>query len=1054
MSGLLWKSYLQYDLVEFQRLLKSTNSDGYPSRSISGNVSAAGSGKLSYGKSGRPGDSPTISPKVSRSVGLEHGSSPEARFSISNYRASKHDINSRDKIGKTILHHVSSSSSPNAIEFARALLQNSFTDIYLQDWENGWTCLHRAFYFGNISIARLILERDLTNSRVDNHTTKNLIKVKDKEGNAPFDLYALSVQNYSITTQKLEDSWRANDSEGEQQDSSEDDDCEAFSRKSQHIITSAVNGNEVLTFGSNRNVTLGFGDEDDRQFPERITFRRPENLIRRFHREQIGRIEQTWESSNLLESFKLMRSNKKRTSNHAASTTVRNSPIVIHDVQMSKLHTAVLTTDPESNLYTCGYGLGGRLGTGDESTQFKLKCLDGGSIAKKKVVAIALGLNHSLALTSEGEISSWGSNAFGQLGYTLPKSKYGEDVPVQSVPRQIYGPLKRELVCGIAASRVHSVSFTSTTLYTFGKNEGQLGIVDADARSLQCQTVPRKVAASLFKCSIRSVSAIERATVCLLENHEVWVFANFGYARLRFVGEAISDKMNERIFRHAEMGYFSGVVCKVIAGGDTLCALSNSGEIYMITISQHNESLQGTLASTTNPTKIRGAFSAPVRIWSAKKAHMAARDVSLDQDGSIIVATEAGTVWKREKRNNTASKNNVSAIEQRQQDYKFVRIPGLTRVAAVRSSAHGAYAAIRKGCDATHREVKIDGELLRNDLWPLLSIRSWEDNLDRDKNRKSQAELLNILKHKILELEGAGADSTYLFDNIERKSVAEYDVYVCTSVSKLKIPVHGFMLASRGPMLRKIVKTAQRKGSFSMSGFMDFKLVTNGKAIMKFHSVDYITIINFVTYVYTDAVLDVWNFARLYPQMAPRYRLIRIELMKIAQKLELLNLEPPVRQMLQPKLTMHLDMELAIKDPGFFEDANVLLQLADGEERAHADLLCQRCPFFEAMFRGRAGGVWLEGRRDNKIIKIDLSHFESDVFQYVLKYLYADAGDTMFEDIIGDDFDDLLDLEHLLDLILDVMAIADELMLDRLSQICQKLIWRYGGWEFFGVKVF
>ena len=1045
MSGLLWKSYFQDDLLEFQRLLESSNSDGYLSRGISGNVSATGSGKASYGKSSRPGDSPTISPKVSRSVGLEHVVSLETQSNPSDFRASKYSVNSRDKIGKTILHHVSSSSSPNAIEYAQALLQHTFTDIYLQDWENGWTCLHRAFYFGNISIARLILERDSLTSRLDNNASKNLIKVKDKEGNAPFDVYALSLQNFSVSTQKSENIWQANEFEEEQEDSSEEDGFDTFSKRSQHIVISSINGNEVLTFGSNRNVTLGFGDEDDRQFPERVTFRRPENLIRRFYREQLGRMEQTWDSLNVLENFKLMRSNKKRTANHAASTTVRNSPIVIHDVQMSKLHTAVLTADPESNLYICGYGLGGRLGTGDESTQFKLKCLEGGSIAKKKVVAVALGLNHSLALTNEGELSSWGSNAYGQLGYTLPKTKYGEDIPVQSVPRQIYGPLKREMVCGIAASRVHSVSFTNTSLYTFGKNEGQLGIVDADARSLQSQTIPRKVAVSLFKCSIRSVSAIERATICLLENHEVWVFANFGYARLRFFGETLSDKMNERVFRQTEVGHLPGIVCKVTAGGDTLCALSDSGEIYTITISQRNEPLQGTQASTTNPTKIRGAFSAPVRVWSAKKAHMAAKDVSLDQDGSIILTTEAGTVWKREKRNSTASKSSINAIEQRQQDFKFMRVPGLTRVAAVRSSAHEAYAAIRKGCDTAHREAKIDGELLRDDLWPLLSLRCWEDRLDRENSRKRQGELLNLLKHRILESEGAGTDSIILFDDIGKNSEAEFDVYLCTSFSKLKIPVHSFMLASRSPMLRKIIKTGRRKGSFSMSGFMDFKLVGDGKAILKFHSVDSITIINFVTYVYTDTVLDVWNHARLYPKMAPRYRLVRIELMKIAQKLELINLELPVRQMLQPKLSMHLDMELAIMDPGFFEDANVLLQLADGEEKAHTDLLCQRCPFFKAMFRGRAGGIWVEGRKDNSLIKIDLTHFESDVFHYVLKYLYADAGDTVFEDIIGDDFDDLLDLEQLLDLVLDVMAVADELMLDRLSHICQRFIWRYGG---------
>ena len=1044
MSGILWKYYLQDDLVEFRHLLESSGGDGHPYSNKSGTVPITSNEKASYGKVGQSGDSPTISPKSSRLAYVEYGSNVESMHSIYDYKISKHVINSRDNNGTTILHRVSSSSSVSAIEYARALLQNISTDIYVQDWENGWTCLHRAFYFGNISIARLILERDWSNSKIDTTVAKSVIRIKDKEGNAPFDVYTLSIQNFPLTVHLLEDDPRSNEPEEELQDSSEDDDYDALLKRSQKPITTCVNGTEVLTFGSNRNVTLGFGDEDDRQFPERIIIRRPDHLVRRFHREQLGRIDKTWESLNLLENLKAARSIIRKNNSNVAPTTIRNSPIVIQDVQMSKLHTAVLTTDPESNLYVCGHGLGGRLGTGDEATQFKLKCLEGGSLAKKKVIAVALGLNHSLALTSEGELSSWGSNAYGQLGYALAKSKYDEDVPVQYVPRQIYGPLKREVINGIAASRIHSVAFTNTTLFSFGKNEGQLGIVDADARSLQYQIIPRRVAVSLFKCPIRSVTAIEKATVCLLENNEVWVFANFGYARLRFLVESISDSLSEKTFRHVEPSHFTNVVCKVTAGGDSICALTNLGEIYAVTISQRNESLQGVSASTTNPSKIRGAFSAPTRVWTARKAHMAAKDVSLDQDGSIILTTEAGTVWRRERRSSTANSKSMSNTDQRQHDYKFLRVPGLNRVAAVRSSAHGAYAAVRKGCNIIQREIKVGGDLLRDELWPLLSLRCWEDQLDRNNRSQSQSELLRLLKHKVLELEGAGVDFTSIFSGIGEVATAEYDVVVCTSVCKLKVPVHGFMLASRSPILRKIVKNGQRKGSFSMSGLLDFKQVAKGKATLKFHAMDIITVLNFVIYIYCDAVLDVWNFARLYPQMAPRYRLVRIELMKIAQRLELLNLEPAVRQMLQPKSSVNLDMELAIRDPGFFEDSNVLLQFASGEQRAHVDLLCQRCPFFHAMFRGRAGGIWLADRRDSSVIKIDMTHVDVDVFHYVLRYLYADAGDEMFEDIVGDDFDDMLDLDNLFDIVLDVMAVANELMLDRLSQICQRIIGRFG----------
>ena len=1046
MSGILWKCYLQDDLVQFQHLLESWGSGGHQYRGKLGCVSSTTSGRASYGKTWQPENSSTINQKLQKQGYAENSSNIEFTHHIKDFVANKHTINSRDKNGLTILHHVSSSLSVTAIEYARVLLQNSSTDIYVQDLENGWTCLHRAFYFGNISIARLILERDLLNTKIDATVTKSVIRFKDKEGNAPFDVYALSIQNFSPAALSTEDKWQPNEHENEFQDSSEDDDYDAILAKNRQILATCIRGTEVLTFGSNRNVTLGFGDEDDRQFPERITFRRPDHLIRRFYREQLGRTDQKWESLNLLEGYRSSRSGLKKNASHMAPSTIRNLPITIQDVQMSKFHTAVLTTDPESNLYICGHGLGGRLGTGDESTQFKLRCLEGGSLARKKVVAVALGLNHSLALTSDGEISSWGSNAYGQLGYALARSTYDDDVPVQNVPRQIYGPLKREAISGIAASRIHSVAFTNTALFTFGKNEGQLGIVDADARSLQCQTIPRRVAVSLFKCPVKSVTAIDKATACLLENNEVWVFANFGYARLRLLGELVMSRMIEKSFGQIEPSRFPNRVCKVTAGGDSICALTVSGEIYTITISQRNEPSQGTTASTTNPSKIRGAFSAATRLWSARKAHMAAKDVSLDQDGSIILTTEAGTVWKREKRSNTANPRGMSSNDQRQQEYKFTRVPGLNRVAAVRSSAHGAYAAVRKGCNITQREVKGDGDLLRDELWSLLSLRCWENHLEQ--NTKSQIknrdELLNLLKHKVLELEGAGADIASVFNGIGEGTEVDYDVHVCSSVSKLKVPVHGFMLASRSSVLRKIVKNGQRKGSFSISGLLDFKYAAKGKATLKFHAMDIITIINFVIYIYCDAVLDVWNYARLNPHMAPRYRLVRIELMKIAQRLELFNLEPAVRQMLQPKSSMHLDMELAIKDPGFFEDSNVLLQLADGEHMAHAELLCQRCPFFHAMFRGRAGGIWLADRKDSSLIKIDLTHIDADVFHYVLRYLYADAGDDLFEDIVGDDFDDAMDLDNLLDIVLDVMAVANELMLDRLSQICQRMVGRYG----------
>jgi alpha-tubulin suppressor-like RCC1 family protein len=98
--------------------------------------------------------------------------------------------------------------------------------------------------------------------------------------------------------------------------------------------------------------------------------------------------------------------------------------------------------------------------------------------------AIALGQDHTLALMSDGTVFSWGLGRFSQLGYEVPSPH------IQSLPRVIAGPLRRERVRGIAACKSASACWTDTRLYTWGKNNGQLGY---DKNATPVQTVPRIV---------------------------------------------------------------------------------------------------------------------------------------------------------------------------------------------------------------------------------------------------------------------------------------------------------------------------------------------------------------------------------------------------------------------------------------------------------------------------------------------------------------------------------------------------------------------------------
>lgn len=398
MSSLLWRYYHNEEVERFRHLLANgSHSSQHTPKGYGG-----GPGTNTVGG---PGGSPSgfaTSPRAvvkSRKVSGQAGNVGAGKGGGAGL--GRGDVNSRDHAGLTILHRAASSSSEKAISFAMALLGHPAIDLYIQDTENGWTALHRTLYFGNITIARAIIEKD---SRDPVAQGSSIIKVKDYEGNSPFDVYNATIARRSLVL---------DGGEGESDDGSNDDSDsgQAESGADLNSVQTSVDGDEVFAWGSSRNHGLGFKDQDDRQHPEKITLRRPEHLLFRFYQEYL---DSNSEGSSAVDNPTLT---PKTVSE--LPTLISNRPIIIQDVALSKLHSAILTTDPEANLYVCGFGPGGRLGTGDEMTRFSYVSVEGGALAGKKVSKMALGQSHSLAVTSEGSLMSWGTNTYGQLGYTL-----------------------------------------------------------------------------------------------------------------------------------------------------------------------------------------------------------------------------------------------------------------------------------------------------------------------------------------------------------------------------------------------------------------------------------------------------------------------------------------------------------------------------------------------------------------------------------------------------------------------------------------------------------
>ncbi len=135
-------------------------------------------------------------------------------------------------------------------------------------------------------------------------------------------------------------------------------------------------------------------------------------------------------------------------------------------------HSVALLSD--GSIAAWGSNSSGQLGTGNYSTAtIPVAVLGNGTLTGKTVVAIAAGANHTLALTADGRVFSWGSNQYGQLGM-------GSSYPSSSnspVPIAGGGWIDGQAAIAIAAGASHSLALTADgKVYAWGLgNQGQLG---------------------------------------------------------------------------------------------------------------------------------------------------------------------------------------------------------------------------------------------------------------------------------------------------------------------------------------------------------------------------------------------------------------------------------------------------------------------------------------------------------------------------------------------------------------------------------------------------
>lgn len=133
-------------------------------------------------------------------------------------------------------------------------------------------------------------------------------------------------------------------------------------------------------------------------------------------------------------------------------------------------HSLALCSD--GTLAAWGWNYYGQLGNNSTAaSSIPVAVMQSGELAGKTVVAISAGGGHNLALCSDGTLTAWGANGFGELGNDITDSSK------VAVRVNQNGCLAGKIVVAISAGGSHSLALCADgTLASWGRNfSGQLG---------------------------------------------------------------------------------------------------------------------------------------------------------------------------------------------------------------------------------------------------------------------------------------------------------------------------------------------------------------------------------------------------------------------------------------------------------------------------------------------------------------------------------------------------------------------------------------------------
>jgi len=251
-------------------------------------------------------------------------------------------------------------------------------------------------------------------------------------------------------------------------------------------------------------------------------------------------------------------------------------------VAAGNTHSLALTVDGE--VWAWGSNTFGELGIGLNAIGSYITTPQPVTRIPGRVISIAAGAHHSLALTADGRIWAWGSSEHGQVGF---------DGTNEDILSPVW--LQNWFMCGVtfvAAGAYHSFAIDeSGTIWAWGKNDyGQLGLGHN-----QDYIFSPVMAHQLL--DIRAIAGGTNHSLALRSDGSVWAWGNNDYGQLG------NNRTEPSLVPVPVIGLTSGI--RAIAAGDSYSlALASDGTIWAWGKNDNGQLGDGDFESRRIPTPV------------------------------------------------------------------------------------------------------------------------------------------------------------------------------------------------------------------------------------------------------------------------------------------------------------------------------------------------------------------------------------------------------------------------------------------------------------------